>query len=49
VSPLIQKPPAEAGGVTRGDHERGIWANARMVTDRVIPQWGEGFTYWGPA
>jgi len=35
--------------MTRGDHERGGWANARMVMAGVIPLWGEGFTYWGPA
>ena len=27
-----KKPPAGAGGMTRGDYERGGWANARMGT-----------------
>jgi hypothetical protein len=31
------KPPAEAGGVTRCDHGRGGWANARMGMARVTP------------
>ena len=34
---MPHKPPAEAGGVTRGDHERGIWANGRKVLASVIP------------